>query len=81
MILKSVSIDFKNKLNKNQCFRKKIIGILLISNLVTENFLLLKKFIMSIKIYPYLPEVEAITNAAYVKIYPTEKWTKPTKRA
>ncbi len=33
------------------------------------------------KIYPNRPEVEAIKNAAYVKIYPTEKCAKPTKRA
>ena len=32
-------------------------------------------------VYANLPEVEAITNAAYVKIYPTAKCTKPTNRA
>ena len=44
--------------------------ILNIFNLVTEKILLLKNFILNIVIiiYPYLPEVDAITKAAYVKI-------------
>jgi hypothetical protein len=33
-------------------------------NLVTEFLLLLKKFVLNIKIYPYFPEVDAITKAA-----------------
>ena len=37
--------------------------------------------ICKIKSYPNLPAVEAITNAAYVRIKPAAKCVKPTKRA
>ena len=34
-----------------------------------------------LKIYPNLPEVDAITNAPKVTKFPTVKWVKPTSRA
>ena len=34
-----------------------------------------------LKIYPNLPEVDAITNAPKVTKFPTVKWVKPTNRA
>ena len=39
------------------------------------------KSLLSLGVYPNLPDVDAIKNAAYVGMYPAEKWAKPTTRA